>query len=298
MNNINNTSSCTNSANLSEAPLDPQIKEALAELIDEGEVDTMLFLASQYLATEEDIEQNGRLACCLLEGALTVLGDDDDLLEYEQVEQAIYALSSLGYLYSQGSGVDDKTKSIICYQRAADLGDTHSMLSLALIYSTDQFGVYNPDMSAYWLAKAQEEGISPEEMPFFNRVFGSAAPAVSYEQDPTLAGARKEDDLFVWQVVRVEAGEESTRVRMSVTPKVAGTMIWSSMGEKLVDSDSGKLYPISHTDLPLSKDDAKVLLTTDTYYFTETYPALPASVRKIDIFDSVQGFYIRNWQLR
>lgn len=116
---------------------------------------------------------------------------------------------------------------------------------------------------------------------------------ISYEQDPTLADARIEDDIFVWQVVQVHADEECTRVVKSVTPKVEGTYIYSDGNECLVDKGTGNLYFIAESSLP-TQDAPLILVTTDTFYFTEIYPALPYASEQLDIY-SGNDYYIHNW---
>lgn len=99
-----------------------------------------------------------------------------------------------------------------------------------------------------------------------------------------------------WEVVSVQCQQHQTIVKKKVMPKVSPTWINSSQEEYIEDSDTGRKYYLIKSDIGF-ENNRKILNSKSDVIFYEVFPALPASVKRINISSGSQ-YYIRNLSIR
>lgn len=105
-----------------------------------------------------------------------------------------------------------------------------------------------------------------------------------------------ETQLHSWTVISVELLDDCTIVRKRVTPKTTETYVYSEPEEYIEDSSTGKKYFLKSSSIGFASNRT-VLHSSSPYEFTETYPALPMSVRTINI-SSGSKYYVMNLRCR
>lgn len=98
-------------------------------------------------------------------------------------------------------------------------------------------------------------------------------------------------------MVAVEVNDNCTYLYKRCTPKTSGTYVGSSDSEYIEDAETGRKYYITASSVGNKIGDNKTLYNTNPYDFTETYPALPASVKYINVSSGTQ-YYVRNMKIR
>jgi hypothetical protein len=81
-----------------------------------------------------------------------------------------------------------------------------------------------------------------------------------------------------------------------VTPKVDKSWINSSQEEFIEDSDTGRKYYLIKSDIGF-ENDRKILTSKTEVNFYEVFPALPSSVKRINISSGSQ-YYVKNLSIR
>lgn len=99
-----------------------------------------------------------------------------------------------------------------------------------------------------------------------------------------------------WEVVSVQCQQHQTIVKKKVMPKVSPTWINSSQEEYIEDSDTGRKYYLIKSDIGF-ENNRKVLNSKSDVSFYEVFPALPTSVKRINISSGSQ-YYIKNLSIR
>ena len=99
-----------------------------------------------------------------------------------------------------------------------------------------------------------------------------------------------------WEVVSVQCQQHQTIVKKKVMPKVSPTWINSSQEEYIEDSDTGRKYYLIKSDIGF-ENNRMVLNSKSDVSFNEVFPALPTSVKRINISSGSQ-YYIRNLNIR
>jgi hypothetical protein len=99
-----------------------------------------------------------------------------------------------------------------------------------------------------------------------------------------------------WEVVSVQCLQNQTIVKKKVMPKESPTWISSSQEEFIEDSDTGRKYYLIKSDIGF-ENNRKVLNSKSDVSFYEVFPALPTSVRRINISSGSQ-YYIKNLSIR
>jgi uncharacterized protein len=90
------------------------------------------------------------------------------------------ATNSLGYLYDLGLGVpQDRNKGFEIYSRAADLGWSEAMWSIAVMYGGGQIG--KPDLFAActWAVRAKKYNVN--QSPKLEQILERALPAIQHD---------------------------------------------------------------------------------------------------------------------
>ncbi len=99
-----------------------------------------------------------------------------------------------------------------------------------------------------------------------------------------------------WWVNSIELNTYSTIVHKTVVPKTASTYVCATNDEYIEDCDTGKRYYIRSSTIGISPHTT-TLYSKDAKSFSDTFPALPASVKRISIW-SGSDYYVKNLQIR
>lgn len=105
-----------------------------------------------------------------------------------------------------------------------------------------------------------------------------------------------ETDSHIWELVSVQCLSNQTIIHKKVTPKVSGTYMHSSQEEYIEDADTGRKYFLRNSDLGF-EGNKKVVNNKNPIDFYEVYPALPSTVKRINI-SSGSKYYVKNLQIR
>lgn len=92
-----------------------------------------------------------------------------------------------------------------------------------------------------------------------------------------------------WKCVAMEVQDNKTIVIKTVQPQDNGTYMYSSQNEYIEDADTGRKYYLKHSSIGF-EGSPTISHDTQAITFYEVYPALPASVRKINISSGTQYY--------
>ena len=87
-----------------------------------------------------------------------------------------------------------------------------------------------------------------------------------------------------------------TILKKRVTPKEEGTHVESSQEEFIEDADTGRKYYLMKSDIGF-ENNRRIILDKSALIFYEVYPALPSSVKRINISSGSQ-YYIKGLKIR
>lgn len=99
-----------------------------------------------------------------------------------------------------------------------------------------------------------------------------------------------------WICESIQLQESQTVIRKSVKPKSEHTYVYSSQDEYIEDADTGRKYYLQQSSIGF-EGDPHYLYDTNVIVFAEVYPALPASVRRINISSGSQ-YYVKGLKIR
>jgi hypothetical protein len=140
---------------------------------------------------------------------------------------------------------------------------------------------------------------------------GSSSSGSTYRSNSTstssTSGSKKSNSVYVngpiletsyhkWWCTAIELNSYNTIVHKVVVPKTANTYVYSTSDEYIEDCDTGKKYYIQSSSIGLGQPGT-TLYTKDSKAFTDTFPALPSSVKRINIW-SGSDYYAKNLQIR
>lgn len=109
-------------------------------------------------------------------------------------------------------------------------------------------------------------------------------------------GERIETSYHTWDCTAIEVQDGQTIVTKTVRPKSEGTFMYSSQDEYIEDAETGRKYYLQNSSIgfegsPEISHDTKII----TFY--EVYPALPSTVKKINISSGSQ-YYVKDLNIR
>lgn len=99
-----------------------------------------------------------------------------------------------------------------------------------------------------------------------------------------------------WQCLALQLQDGQTVLKKKVTPKETGTYLYSDNDEFIEDADTGRKYYLRNSSISF-KSSPLITYDTNPIEFAEVYPALPNSVKRINISSGSQ-YYIKNLQIR
>lgn len=99
-----------------------------------------------------------------------------------------------------------------------------------------------------------------------------------------------------WWATSIDLNSYNTVVHKIVVPKATSTYVCSTKDEYIEDCDTGKRYYLQSSSIGIDPKRT-TLYSKESKAFTDTYPALPSSVKRINIW-SGSDYYAKNLQIR
>ena len=99
-----------------------------------------------------------------------------------------------------------------------------------------------------------------------------------------------------WSAISIQILPTHTVVKKVVTPTSEGTYVNSSQDEYIQDADTGRKYYLQNSSIGF-EGNKTILLDTKDLVFYEVYPALPSTVKRINISSGSQ-YYVKNFHIR
>lgn len=99
-----------------------------------------------------------------------------------------------------------------------------------------------------------------------------------------------------WWCTSVDLNSYNTVVHKIVVPKTTSSWVQSTKDEYIEDCDTGKRYYIQSSSIGLAPQKTN-LYSIESKTFTDTFPALPAFVKRINIW-SGNSYYAKNLKIR
>lgn len=109
-------------------------------------------------------------------------------------------------------------------------------------------------------------------------------------------GSLIETSVHQWRAVSVQVLPTQTVVTKIVKPTSNGTYVYSSQDEYIQDVDTGRKYYLQKSSIGF-EGNRTIIFDTDEHVFSEVYPALPATVKRINISSGSQ-LYVKNLQIK
>ncbi|MBD5277718.1 MAG: hypothetical protein HDS32_00520 [Bacteroides sp.] len=109
-------------------------------------------------------------------------------------------------------------------------------------------------------------------------------------------GEKIETTYHRWDCTAIEVQDGQTIVTKTVQPKSEGTFMYSSQDEYIEDAETGRKYYLLNSSIGF-EGSPEISHDTKTITFYEVYPALPSSVKKINISSGSQ-YYVKDLKIR
>ena len=109
-------------------------------------------------------------------------------------------------------------------------------------------------------------------------------------------GERIETTYHKWDCIGIEVRDGQTIVTKTVQPKSDGTFMYSSQDEYIEDADTGRKYYLQNSSIGF-EGSPKISHDTKPITFYEVYPALPSTVKRINISSGSQ-YYVKGLKIR
>ena len=111
-----------------------------------------------------------------------------------------------------------------------------------------------------------------------------------------IKGERIETAYHKWDCTAIEVQDGQTIVTKTVQPKSDGTYMYSSQDEYIEDADTGRKYYLLNSSIGF-EGSPEISHDTKTITFYEVYPALPSTVKRINISSGTQ-YYVKDLKIR
>lgn len=109
-------------------------------------------------------------------------------------------------------------------------------------------------------------------------------------------GEKIETAYHKWDCTAIEVQDGQTIVTKTVQPKSDGTFMYSSQDEYIEDADTGRKYYLQNSSIGF-EGSPEISHDTKTITFYEVYPALPSTVKRINISSGSQ-YYVKGLKIR
>ena len=197
----------------------------------------------------------------------------------DELKANIYRCLAGCYRYGRGCDADQSLASYYTEQ-SAKYGNLDSQRATSLLRKNVDDGNTGSSYSHSSSTPSQSRQSASSSAPIYVSV----------------SSTKIETDSHKWETVAVEVRDNCTYVYKRVTPKSRNTWVFSSTDEFIEDAETGRKYYLTDSSIGVN-NNRKTLKDSSTYDFTETYPALPSSVRYINI-SSGSKYYARNVKIR
>lgn len=108
-------------------------------------------------------------------------------------------------------------------------------------------------------------------------------------------GERIETTYHNWDCTGIEVQDGQTILTKTVQPKSDGTFMYSSQDEYIEDAETGRKYYLQNSSIGF-EGSPEIAHDTKTITFHEVYPALPSTVKKINISSGSQ-YYVKDLKI-
>ena len=112
----------------------------------------------------------------------------------------------------------------------------------------------------------------------------------------SINGEQIDTPYHKWGCVSIEVQDGQTILTKTVQPKSVGTFMYSSQDEYIEDADTGRKYYLRNSSIGF-EGSPEISYDTKTITFYEIYPALPVTVKRINISSGTQ-YYVKGLQIR
>lgn len=112
----------------------------------------------------------------------------------------------------------------------------------------------------------------------------------------TIDSKIKRTDYHLWKIISIELTSTKTILHERVTPTIKETYVYCDGTEFIEDAQTGKKYYLKYSDLG-TQQKPKMLYNDAPLNYTSTYPALPMSVKCINIYDG-STYVVKNLKIR
>lgn len=197
----------------------------------------------------------------------------------DELKANIYRCLAGCYRYGRGCEADQSLASYYTEQ-SAKFGDLDSQRATGLLRKNVDDGNMGSPYSGSTSDNEQRRQSSSASAPIY----------------VTVSSTQIETDSHKWTTVAVEVRDDCTYVYKRVYPKTRNSWVFSSTEEFIEDAETGQKYYLTNSTIGVN-NNRKTLQSADPYDFTETYPALPKSVRYINISSGSQ-YYAKNVKIR
>lgn len=109
-------------------------------------------------------------------------------------------------------------------------------------------------------------------------------------------GDKIETAYHKWDCTGIEIRDGQTIVTKTVQPKSEGTFMYSSQDEYIEDADTGRKYYLQNSSIGF-EGSPEISHDTKMITFYEVYPALPSTVKRINISSGSQ-YYVKGLKIR
>lgn len=109
-------------------------------------------------------------------------------------------------------------------------------------------------------------------------------------------GEQVETAYHKWNCTAIEVQDGQTIITKTVQPKSEGTFMYSSQDEYIEDADTGRKYYLVNSSIGF-EGSPEISHDTKTITFYEVYPALPSTVKRINISSGSQ-YYVKGLKIR
>lgn len=109
-------------------------------------------------------------------------------------------------------------------------------------------------------------------------------------------GEKIETAYHKWDCTAIEVQDGQTIVTKTVQPKSKGTFMYSSQDEYIEDADTGRKYYLQNSSIGF-EGSPEISYDTKMITFYEVYPALPSTVKRINISSGSQ-YYVKGLKIQ
>lgn len=155
----------------------------------------------------------------------------------------------------------------------------------------EAYAKYDTTASTSYNKNASSSSYSGKSSPSNTSTSGTVKGNTVYVNGPIL-----ETSYHKWWCTSIDLNSYNTVVHKVVVPKTTNSWVQATKDEYIEDCDTGKRYYIQSSSIGMAPQKT-TLNSKSSKAFTDTFPALPSSVKRINIW-SGSDYYAKNLQIR